>query len=467
MTAAVRVAVLGASGYAGGELVRLLVRHPRVELVAVAGSSRAGEPMAAVFPHLRGIVDLDLADAARPALWDELEPDLVFLALPHGQAAELLGRVFAAAADRGVRVIDLSGDLRLPADLYEPWYGRPAADPALQAQAVYGLSELFAPRIRDARLVANPGCYATAVLLALAPLAAAGGLAGGQVVIDAKSGVSGAGRGASAATAFAEVNENFYPYKVGRHQHTPEVEHVLAQLAGRPVTVLLTTHLLPVTRGILATCYVRPPEGWWPSPPAGDRPTAAVMAADAVMTADAVVPEAAAPPGGARRPTTAGSSGVGGDRQREALTGGSRGAAGVASRRSTAAVATDPDQRQPTPGPGPEPVPGAGAVPRPRPAAPATAADLAAALHDLYRGFYGGRPFVRVLPPGQVPAIKNVQGSNFCDLGVHYDPRSGWITVFAAIDNLVKGAAGQAVQNLNLMAGWDETTGLDLVPLFP
>ncbi|PZN03554.1 MAG: N-acetyl-gamma-glutamyl-phosphate reductase, partial [Bacillota bacterium] len=125
MTAAVRVAVLGASGYAGGELVRLLVRHPRVELVAVAGSSRAGEPMATVFPHLRGIVDLDLADAARPALWDELEPDLVFLALPHGQAAELLGRVFAAAANRGVRVIDLSGDLRLPAALYEPWYGRP------------------------------------------------------------------------------------------------------------------------------------------------------------------------------------------------------------------------------------------------------------------------------------------------------------------------------------------------------
>ena len=405
-----RVAVLGASGYAGGELVRLLVRHPEVELVAVAGSSRAGEPMAAVFPHLRGIVDLDLADAASPTLWDDLDLDLVFLALPHGQAAELLGRVFPAAADRGVRVIDLSGDLRLPASLYEPWYGRPAADPALQAQAVYGLSELFADRIRGARLVANPGCYATAVLLALAPLAAAGGLAGGPVVVDAKSGVSGAGRGASAATAFAEVNENFYPYKVGRHQHTPEVEHVLAQLAGRPVTVLLTTHLLPVTRGILATCYVRPPEDWWPSPPAGGGATAAAAAASCAS---------AWQPAGAF------------------------------------AGATDATRSAP------------GAPAHPKAVGAAEVPDFAVALHDLYRSFYEGRPFVRVLPPGQVPAIKNVQGSNFCDLGVHYDPRSGWITVFAAIDNLVKGAAGQAVQNLNLMAGWDETTGLDLVPLFP
>ena len=366
MTAPVRVAVLGASGYAGGELVRLLVRHPRVELAAVAGSSRAGEPLAAVFPHLRGIVALDLLDAARPETWVDLGLDGIFLALPSGQAAELLPRIWPEARARGVRVIDLSGDLRLPAGLYEAWYGRPAVDPALQAEAVYGLSELFADRIREARLVSNPGCYPTAILLALAPLAVTGGLAGGAVVIDAKSGVSGAGRAASVATAFAEVNENFAPYKVGRHQHTPEVEHVLGGLAGAGVTVLLTTHLLPVTRGILATCYVRPPQGWWPEAP------------------------------------------------------GAEGADG-----------------------------------------------LGPALQGLYEAFYKGKPFVRVLPPGQVPAIKQVQGSNLCDLGVHYDPRTGWITVFAAIDNLVKGAAGQAVQNLNLMAGWDETTGLDLVPLFP
>ncbi|ADU50655.1 N-acetyl-gamma-glutamyl-phosphate reductase [Thermaerobacter marianensis DSM 12885] len=418
MTVSVRVAVLGASGYAGGELVRLLVRHPRVELVAVAGSSRAGEPMAAVFPHLRGIVELDLAEAASPALWDDLELDFVFLALPSGQAAELLPRVLPRAWERGVRVIDLSGDLRLPASLYEPWYGRPAADPALQAEAVYGLSELFPGRIREARLVANPGCYPTAILLALAPLAAAGGLASGQVVVDAKSGVSGAGRGASASTAFAEVNENFYPYKVGRHQHTPEIEHVLAELAGQGVTVLLTTHLLPVTRGILATCYVRPPEGWWPAPPVGE-----VAAAKAVI------------------------GGVGGPAAHPA---------GLAAQGAGAAAAA---------GAGRTAMQGAGEAGAPQ--QPDGAGDLGVVLDGLYRSFYAGKPFVRVLPPGQVPAIKHVQGSNFCDIGLHYDRRSGWITVFAAIDNLVKGAAGQAVQNLNLMAGWDETAGLDLVPLFP
>ena len=350
------MAVIGASGYAGGELVRLLARHPGVELAAVAGSSRAGEPLARVFPHLRGRVDLRLEEADSPAVWEGA--DFVFLALPSGAAAELLPRVLPRAREAGTRVIDLGGDLRLPRELYEPWYGRPAVDPAIQREAVYGLSELFADRIRTAWLVANPGCYPTAVLLALAPLARSGWLAGGQVVIDAKSGVSGAGRGASAATAFGEVNENFYPYKVGRHQHTPEIEAVLEELAGRPVTVCLTTHLLPVTRGILATIYVRPPAGW-------------------------------------------------------------EDAAG------------------------------------------------AAALHELYREHYAGRPFVRVLDPGEVPAIKHVQGSNLCDIGLHYDERSGWITVFAAIDNLVKGAAGQAVQNLNLMAGFDETAGLDLVPQFP
>ncbi|EKP94298.1 N-acetyl-gamma-glutamyl-phosphate reductase [Thermaerobacter subterraneus] len=390
-----RVAVLGASGYAGGELVRLLARHPRVELVAVAGSSRAGEPMAAVFPHLRGLVSLDLADAARPDLWDRLEADFVFLALPSGQAAALLPQVFPPARERGVRVIDLSGDLRLPRQSYEAWYGRPAADPALQAEAVYGLSELFSDRIRTARLVANPGCYPTAILLALAPLAVAGALAGGQVVVDAKSGVSGAGRSASLATAFAEVNENFAPYKVGRHQHTPEVEQVLGWLAGRDMTVLLTTHLLPVTRGILATCYVRPPAGWQPR----------------------------------SGPGRAGGQGTRPPGQERGCPGGEA----AAGQEPLAEAAGDPGE----------------------------------ALYGLYRSFYAGKPFVRVLPPGQVPAIKHVQGSNLCDIGLHYDPRTGWITVFAAIDNLVKGAAGQAVQNLNLMAGWDETTGLDLVPLFP
>ncbi|HEY8414719.1 MAG TPA: N-acetyl-gamma-glutamyl-phosphate reductase [Thermaerobacter sp.] len=359
---AVGAAVIGASGYAGAELVRLLARHPHVELRAVAGSSRAGEPLAGVFPHLRGLVGLTLEEALSPAVWEGV--DFVFLALPSGASAELLPRVLSRALERGTRIIDLSGDLRLPAELYEAWYGRPAVDPAIRREAVYGLAELFPDRIRSARLVSNPGCYPTAILLGLAPLARAGLLASGAVVIDAKSGVSGAGRGVSLSTHFGEVNENFLPYKVGRHQHTPEVEHVLEQLAGRPVTVALTTHLLPVSRGILATIYVRP---------------------------------------------------AGGD-----------GAAG-----------------------------GPGAVPGPED------------VHRLYREFYAGRPFVRVLEPGAFPAIKQVQGSNYCDIGLHVDGRSGWITVFAAIDNLVKGAAGQAVQNMNLMAGFDETAGLDLVPLYP
>ena len=350
----VRVSVVGASGYAGGELVRLLLRHPHVELHALAGSSRAGEPLERVFPHLRNLVQHTLVDASSPALWEE--PDFVFLALPSGAVAELLPRVWPRVQQAGTRVIDLGGDLRLPADLYREWYGRSPIDAALQAEAVYGLSEVFGDRVRGARLVANPGCYPTATLLALAPLAQAGWLAPGHVLIDAKSGVSGAGRGASAATAFGEVNENFYPYKVGRHQHTPEIESVLSELAGAPLTVSLTTHLLPVTRGILASVYVRLPEG-----------------------------------------------------------------------------------------------------------APAEVD----ALHQLYRQFYAGRPFIRLLPPGEVPAIKHVLGSNYCDIGLHVDRRTGWVAIFAAIDNLVKGAAGQAVQNFNLMAGFQETLGLDLVPQYP
>ncbi|MCL6598625.1 MAG: N-acetyl-gamma-glutamyl-phosphate reductase [Alicyclobacillus macrosporangiidus] len=346
-TTRIRAGVVGATGYGGLELVRLLAAHPGVELTYLAGSKEGGPDFTAWFPHLAGIIEAPL-HTFDPAACTE-QCDAVFVALPSGVS----GQVAAQLWERGRRVIDLSGDLRVPADLYHAWYKRDPVDPAVQAQAVYGLPEWHRERIAKATLVANPGCYATAILLGLLPLAAAGWLNPARpVLVDAKSGVTGAGRTPTLTTHLGELYENFFPYKVGAHQHTPEIEQELGRYA--EAKVLMTTQLLPVARGIYVVSYV---------------------------TLD-------------------------------------------------------------------------------------RAADVAQVC-EVYREAYEHAPFVRVHAPGHVPQMKHVRGSNFCDIGLFVDERTGVLQVFSVIDNLTKGAAGQAVQNFNLMHGLPEEMGLTGGPMFP
>ncbi len=347
----VRVGILGASGYGGAELLRLLQGHPGVELVGFSSRKYEGKPLSAAWPQL----------------WDERlflpqeevvgRAEVVFLALPNGLAMGLVPEILRA----GKRAIDLSGDFRLPPEVYEAWYGIPHKSPGLYQEAVYGLPELHRAELREARLVANPGCYVTAATLALAPLAAEGVLKGAFVV--GLSGVSGAGREGE-GTFFAEVNENLKPYKVGgTHRHIPEMELNLGRLLAQgrtprthgargEVRLSFTPHLVPMTRGILVTAEAEV-EGAW-------------------------------------------------------------------------------DQGK---------------------------------LDALYRGFYAGEPFVRVLE--DLPQTKGTLGSNRADLKPLYEGRTGRVLVFAALDNLVKGMAGQAVQNLNLMLGFPEDTALPKEGLWP
>lgn len=339
--------MVGASGYSGIEAVRHLVRHPRARLTYLAADTAAGKDLDDVYPHLRGLCPLPLEPYQAGRAADAAEAVLV--ALPAGRS----GQVAAELVQQGLRVIDLSGDHRLPTDLYERWYARPAPPPP-PSPPVYGLPEVFGEQLPEARLVANPGCYPTAALLALTPALKAGLASPEGLVIDAKSGVSGAGRGASLDTHFGEVNENCRPYKVGVHQHTPEIEAGLASATASPVIVSFTPHLVPMTRGILVTAYALLEPG--------------------VNEAD---------------------------------------------------------------------------------------------VRGAYEAFYRGKPFVRLLPAGSWPQTKAVLGSNYCDLALHVDERTGRLVALAALDNLVKGAAGQAVQNLNRMAGWPEDEGLLHIPLYP
>jgi len=362
----VRVAVIGATGYAGGDLVRILARHPNVEIVGLTGRGRDDEAIGSIHPHLGG-TGLTIDDDVERATADA---DAVFLALPHGAAA---GQVPAIAA-RGVAVIDLGPDFRLrnPAD-YPRWYGFEHPAPELLMGAIYGLpelhrAELAALRTADNAIVGAPGCYPTATLLALTPLARAGLIA--DLVVDAKSGVSGAGREAKPEMLFSEVNESVRAYGLAGHRHTAEIEQELALAAGgdldasagagagataEPPSFLpvdFLPHLIPMTRGILASCHVRP-----------------------------------------TRPV---------------------------------------DQAE---------------------------------LDALYADAYAGEPFVRVV--AAPPATKHVTGSNHANVHVHHDPRTGRILAFGVIDNLVKGAAGQAVQAFNIVHGLPETAGLEALPLAP
>ena len=343
-----KVAVIGASGYTGVELLRLLAAHPDVTVSCVTSRQQAGQPLSAAFPSLAGIFDLTF-EALEPAALAG-RADLVFLAVPHQAAMGMVPELLAA----GCRVVDLSADYRLrDAAVYAEWY-EPHQTPELLPEAVYGLPELYRDQVRGARLVANPGCYPTSAALALAPLLRNRLIDPATIIVDSKSGTSGAGRAAKVDTLYCEVNEGFKAYGLPRHRHTPEIEQTLSDVAGQAVTISFTPHLLPVNRGILSTCY-------------------------ASLVADA------------------------------------------------------------------------------------TLADIV----ELFQRTYADEFFVRVLPPGQLPNINQVRGSNFCDLGVAVDPRTRRVVAVAAIDNLVKGAAGQALQNMNLMLGLPEVRGLRGAPAFP
>ena len=344
----IRVAVVGASGYTGVELTRILSRHPEVELVCVTSRQHAGKELAAVFPSLRGVTGLKCEDVSPEDL--ARRADCIFTAVPHQTAMNLVPLFLEA----GCKVVDLSADFRIhDAAVYEQWY-QPHTAADLLPQAAYGLPELHRAAIAGSRLVANPGCYPTSAILGLAPILREGLIDPSTLIIDSKSGTSGAGRGAQVGSLFCEVADGFRAYKVGEHRHTPEIEQELSLLCGGEVKISFTPHLVPMSRGILSTIYAK-----------------AVKAVDQH------------------------------------------------------------------------------------------------ALHALYRSFYEKEYFVRVLPEGAVPATQFVRGSNFCDIGCKYDPRTGRIIILSAIDNLVKGAAGQAVQNMNLMYGLSERAGLQLVPLFP
>lgn len=339
----INAAIIGATGYSGVELIRLLHAHPHVKVKRLLSRSTDETRFSQVHPHMGGLVEQPLENLDSAELSEDA--DVLFFATPSGISSQYI----PALMESGIPIIDLSGDFRLhDASAYSGWYNYTHPAPQCLSHAVYGLTEENALPISEAQLIANPGCYPTAALLALLPGHKAGWYVRDSAIIDGKSGVSGAGRGLSAAAHFSEVNESIRGYKLGRHQHVPEIEQELG--AG----VVFTPHLIPITRGLMCTVYVRLAE-------------------------------------------------------------------------------------------------------------PKTTEEVIA----YHRQYYSGKPFVRVRDAGQWPATKQVLGSNFCDLGFHADPDRQVLTIVSVIDNLVKGAAGQAVQNMNVRFGWPEDTGLQLVPLCP
>jgi N-acetyl-gamma-glutamyl-phosphate reductase len=343
------VAIVGASGYTGLELIRILHCHPEVAVTCLTSEQSAGKKISDVFPTLRGRCDLILENLEPVRVAEKA--DIIFTALPHKAAMEVVPTFLKL----GKRVIDLSADYRLSdPDVYAHWY-EPHINPANLKKAVYGLPEIRRNKIRGAKLVANPGCYPTSIILGLAPLLKAGMIKTDQIIADSASGVTGAGRAAKVDSLYCEVNEGYKAYGVGGvHRHTPEIEQELSLLAGEPLIITFTPHLVPMDRGILSTIY---------------------------------------------------------------------------------------------------------AVPQ--------AATTTEKLLKLYNDFYTGEPFVRVLPPGNLPGTAFVRGSNFCDIAPLVDSRTGRIIIVSAIDNLMKGASGQAVQNMNIVCGFPETMGLDGLGLFP
>jgi len=352
MSAKAKIAVLGASGYTGSELVRLLLRHPHVEIVLLTADRRAGQEMRAVFPQFAPF-DLPKLVAIESIDWAKAGLDVAFCALPHATTQKVVKDVLGKAGK--LKVVDLSADFRLADTLaYARWYGHEHHAPELQREAVYGLVEVHREAIKSARLVANPGCYTTCAELPLIPLIKAKAIELDDIVVDAKSGMTGAGRAAKEEMLFSEVSEGFHAYGVGHHRHMAELDQEFSAAAGREVIVSFTPHLVPMNRGILSTIYLRCTTGRSPED-----------------------------------------------------------------------------------------------------------------LHAILLKQYINEPFVHVLPFGQVPQTRHVRGSNMTFIGVANDRVAGRAIVISALDNLVKGASGQAIQNMNLMLGHPETTGLEQIALFP
>ena len=336
--------IVGATGYAGAELVRLLLRHPDARLAALSSVSFAGREPGEVYGAYRGLCNLKCGTQEQVVA----RSDVVFAALPHGLSQELAAECFA----KGKAFIDLGADFRLKREEdYKKWYGGSFSHPELHGRAVYGLPELFRSEYAGKKIVANPGCFTTAVPLALAPALLGGFVEPAGIVADCKSGVTGAGRTPTQNTHFAELNESVSAYKVANHRHNPEMEQTLRLLSGENVRITFVPHLLPISRGILATCYARLKPG------------------------------------------------------------------------------AEPER-----------------------------------IRAAYEKRYAGEYFIRLLPDGAAADVKNVRLSNFCDISLHFDPHDSMLIAISAIDNMVKGAAGQAVQNMNILFGLDETAGLTAVP---
>jgi N-acetyl-gamma-glutamyl-phosphate reductase len=340
----IKAGIIGATGYAGVELVRLLAAHPQAELVAISSVSFEGKKLSDVYPNLYQICDMPLTDE------DDViaKSDVIFASLPHG-LCEKIGEKCVAA---GKKLIDLGADFRLTDEAdYKTWYGLSYQNPQLHEKAVYCIPELHRSLLAGKEIVGNPGCYPTSIALGLAPILKSGAADCSHIIIDSKSGVTGAGRKPTQNTHYPECNEAFSPYKVASHRHTPEIEQTASALAGQQVRVTFVPHLLPVNRGIVSTIYVN-----------------------------------------------------------------------------------------------------------------LTKSLSAEEIHGLYEQFYADEKFVRVLPLGDAVNLRNVTFSNYCDISLHPDTRTNSLVICSTIDNMVKGAAGQAIQNMNLLFGIGETTGLEMAP---
>ncbi|WP_130859404.1 N-acetyl-gamma-glutamyl-phosphate reductase [Gracilibacillus phocaeensis] len=343
------VAIIGGTGYGAVELLRFLHNHPHVQVKRIISHSNSGTALADFYPHLTEVIDMEMSTLDTDRLAQEVE--LVFFATPSNVSKHHI----PSLVDKGVRCIDLSGDFRLrDGEQYYSYYGEEIASADYIEKAVYGLAEINRSQIKDADILANPGCYPTATTLGLIPAMEKDLVDRSSIIIDAKTGVSGAGRGLSQNVHFSEMNENFRAYKIGEHKHIPEMEQTLTETANEPVQIVFTPHIVPMTRGIMSTIYVDLKDSY---------------------TTKYVV--------------------------------------------------------------------------------------------DMYQAYYQEDPFVRVRKEGVFPSTKEVYGSNYCDIGLYADERTGKLIIVSVIDNLVKGAAGQAIQNMNIMYGWEEKTGLDQLPIYP
>lgn len=343
----INVAILGASGYTGSDLIRILINHPNIEIKYLTAEKHAGKRLPEVLPVFTNILDQKLHPLKPESIPDYI--DFVFTALPHGTSANIVKYCY----EKGMKVVDLGADFRLSYKIYKEWYGEHPC-PELLKDAVYGLPELNRARIKKTKIVANPGCYPESSILPLAPLLKADTIKSNTIIIDSKSGVSGAGRSAELAYNFCEVNEGLKAYKIGEHRHMPEIIEVLSDFSGKKVNLNFTPHLIPIDRGILSTIYV--------------------------------------------------------DLKKNINT---------------------------------------------------------SELLSVYDKYYKKEKFIRIMPEGIYPSTHQVRGSNFCDIGAKVIKSLNKAIIVSVIDNLVKGASGQAVQNMNIMMGYKEDTGLNIPPVFP